>query len=178
MVLKVEKAWARKTRLLHYFFQFVHLNVLWCHEEDSSEDATVHFCHRDGEDWQPWEYACKGVDHSQDRKTQYQPNVSAKTTLQTHTRNHEYVSITRQVIQITSNFLPSDLRFFWVVELGKVTQWGERKTTGGAHSPYPLQDPHCPPLEVWCHSLSASQRIYRWHPEPENLNDHKICYSL
>lgn len=63
-------------------FQPAHVDVIWRHEEDGGQRASVHLGHRDGEDEEPGEDAGYRVDHSQDGITQKKPKVSADAPLQ------------------------------------------------------------------------------------------------
>lgn len=53
-----------------YLFHSVDMDVLWCHEEDSGQCASIHLGYRDGEDQQPGEHTGKGVEYSQNGITQ------------------------------------------------------------------------------------------------------------
>lgn len=66
---------------MEYLFQFVHLDVLWGHQQDGAQRASVHFCHRYREHKQPGEHAGQGVHHSHDRVAQEKPDISTDATL-------------------------------------------------------------------------------------------------
>lgn len=53
-----------------FLFQRVDPELLWCHEEDGGQHASIDFCYWDGEDQQPGEHTGIAVHQSQDRVTQ------------------------------------------------------------------------------------------------------------
>lgn len=90
------------------------MNVLWSHEEDGGQCASIHLGYRDGEDEQPGENTGHGVDHSQDGITQKKPNISADATLQRRKKECckiiESIKVnTSNVLKITSTLSPNDL---------------------------------------------------------------------
>lgn len=128
------------------------LNFLRSHEEDSGQDTAIHLGYRDGEDQHPGENTCEGVDNSQHRVTQKQPNVGTDPTLQKHTRDVEIsLQIVQRGIQVPKTFLPSALMVFWEADLGRGPQQEEEKIPGVVHSP------QHPALVELSHSLSALQ---------------------
>lgn len=67
-----------------YLPGYMDLHILWCHEEDSGQCASVHLRYRDGEDREPGEHTDECMDQSQYRVTQQQPHISTDATLQKH----------------------------------------------------------------------------------------------
>lgn len=96
---------------MEYLFQAVHLDVLWGHEQDGVQHASVYFCHRYGEHKNPGEHAGQGVHHRHDRVAQEEPDISTDATLvgreETEVKNSK--TFMRQLIL---TLLPSDLRPF------------------------------------------------------------------
>lgn len=61
---------------MEYLFQFAHLDVLWGHEQDGVQHASIYLSHRYCEHKQPGEHAGQGVHHRHDRVAQQQPDIS------------------------------------------------------------------------------------------------------